>query len=193
MNITRRLRPAPRTLLAATALALVGCGSPSAPTIEEPTVAPESPTEPAARAAARRECPDRSGDGGQAAFDEARALTSTDEYDEGFRLKRFALYRQAAEEGHLQAQHELGWLLFQELYMGDAPEPSQRATYVAALTDIFGAGLRGLEAARTQFPGLPQILDAQQLPDDLDGPLAELPAEWVEEALAAARDCYAPN
>lgn len=163
-----------RVACALAALVVTGCGGPSEPTV----------------VAAKADCPRRSGAGGQAAYDEARSLTSTDEYDEQVRSKRFALYRQAAEDGHLAAQHEYGWLLFQELYMGDAPEPSQRDTYVGALTDIFGAGFRGLDSARDQFPGLAAMLDAKQLADELEDPLAELPREWVAEAFERARSCY---
>ncbi len=163
------------------AMAAQGCGGASEPTPKQP-------------APAATKCPQRSGDGGQAAFDEARALDAavTDDYDSKSRAQRFKLYAQAAKAGHLEAQFVYGWRMFESLYMGDPPVPSERATYVAAMTDIFGSGFRGLEKARTDFPNLLEMIDTHKLPSELEQPLDELPREWVQEALDAALACYPP-
>jgi hypothetical protein len=89
-------------------------------------------------------------------------------------------------------QYDAGWRKFQEYYMGDEATPDQRNEYVDALADIFGAGFRGHDEARNNFPGVAEMLDAEKLSDELQQPLDEIPREWVEEAFALALACKPP-
>jgi hypothetical protein len=146
--------------------------------------------EPEPAAAVEVECPTRAGDGGVQVYEEARAADKEPKEHE-FNTKAFAPYKDAAERGHLGSQYEIGWRMFESLYMGDEATPDQRKEYVDALADIFGAGFRGYNTARDRFPGMAEILDAEKLPDELEQPLDELPREWVEEAYALALACKA--
>ena len=92
----------------------------------------------------------------------------------------------------VEEQYDAGWGQFQSLYMGDEATPDQRNDYVDALADIFGAGFRGYDKARDNFPGVAEMLDAEKLSDELQQPLDEIPREWVEEAFAAALACKPP-
>jgi hypothetical protein len=137
------------------------------------------------------DCPKRAGDGAARIHGKARAADREAKGPE-FNAKAFALYKEAAERGHLASQYEIGWRMFESLYMGDEPTPDQREEYVAALADIFGAGFRGYHTARENFPGVAEMLDAEKLSDELQQPLDEIPREWVAEAFAMALACKPP-
>jgi hypothetical protein len=170
----------------------VGCGGSAAPVPDRP--APEEQTgssETPEVVSPKVDCPKREGDGGSGIHDQARAADQGHKGPE-FNSKAFALYKEAAEDGHLAAQYEIGWRMFEALYMGDEATPDQRDTYVGALADIFGAGFRGYDEARERFPGVAAMLDAEKLATELQQPLDEIPREWVEEAFSRALACRPP-
>lgn len=188
------------------ALATVSCsgGAPAAEPSQPPTVpvstttasatVPPVPPEPSAQSA----CPERSDPYGAArSFEAAQALLATARDGEHHRAepyaKAMALLEQAAAQGHLDAQFRYGSLQFSTLFMGQAPRAEQQGEYVAALTYLRLAALRGHDEARRYIPGLDALtLDASgQLTPPTEMPLSTIPEPWLRQAVVRSDELAA--
>ncbi len=83
----------------------------------------------------------------------------------------------AADNGHRAAQSLYGRTQFSAMFMAQAPTPEEREQYVAVLSALRVAALRGDLDAQQFLPGL----TADQL-TNTEPPLSDLPAEWLQEA-----------
>lgn len=141
-------------------------------------------------------CPPIEGDA-EAAYAAYRAHEDAPDTDEHERWKpRYELALRAAKAGHPDGQAHAGGLLFSHHFQVEAPDETSaddRTAYVEALTWLFLGTLRGSEYGMTYAPGMDVIGTTAALPAELETPLADVPREWLDASLAAAKQlvpCY---
>jgi hypothetical protein len=98
--------------------------------------------------------------------------------------QRYTLFDRAARGNHREAMARAGRMKFSAMFSVEAPKSEQRLEYVEAITRLLVAARRGNTSAASFMPGMETLMFGK-VPEPLEPPLAELPKEWVEEALVA--------
>lgn len=99
--------------------------------------------------------------------------------------ERYKLFDRAARGGHREALARAGRMKFSAMFTAEAPKPEQRFDYIEAIARLLVAARRGSTSAASFMPGMETLMFGK-VPEPVEPPLAELPKEWVEEALQAA-------
>jgi hypothetical protein len=179
---------------------LLGCGTKTAP---PPVVGGDDDTTQRVGAGARyapeakkgMACPPDSVTAAEASAayaraEELEARVKTGELDRKLSWKdRYELFDRAARGGHREGLARAGRMMFSSMFTSEAPKPEQRLDYVEAITRLLIAARRGNTSAASFMPGMETLMFGK-VPEPVEPPLAELPKEWVEEALQAAETWF---
>lgn len=178
---------------------VLGCGTKTAPPPVAGTNDPndnratnvDPAADPGAKPSAICPPPMVSDEEAKTAYAEAEALearVASGELDRKLTWnQRYKLFDRAARGGHREALARAGRMKFSAMFTTEAPKPEQKLEYVEAMSRLLVAARRGNTSAASFMPGMETMMFGK-VPEPVEPPLAELPREWVEEAIKSAEE-----